>query len=102
MPVFTEGTFAEQSALANIEHEDNKYDDDNNAERQPKHSLGCVSFGAANNRVFLGDSFSEKSRKDDGVSNASIISIKDIKEVRDRVPASPATAVKQPQQDYFQ
>ena len=97
--VFTEGTFAEQGEIARIlleeSNEINPYAED----EIPKHSLGSVSFGAQNRKLFMYDNSIDNQRR---VSNSisSNISIRDIQEVSDKLPASPATAVK-PNQEYF-
>ena len=73
-----------------------------------KHSMGSVSFGAQNRLTFEDTSGFDKAANDiyadnddsGKVGHGSMISIRDIQEVRDKVPASPATR-NDVNEDYF-
>ena len=100
--VFTEGTFHVEAEVARIQEvqfvDQGELSDIRPAELQPKPSFGSVSFGAQNK--FLVDSDDKAASEKLNISARnyefanSVVSIIDIQEVRDKVPASPATATK--------
>ena len=96
---YSEGTFAAEAEVSRIVEEPNYADLRHDSENLPKHSLGSISFGAQNPMPFL--DVSGDSKADRNPLGGSVVSIRDIQEVRDKVPASPATKLNEPR-PYFQ
>ena len=103
--VYNDGTFAENSEVSkNRESADQAaqaYDEllSIPVQLEPKSTLGCVSFGAANRLTFD----NPRGEANGDHPSGSIISIKDIQEISDKVPASPVSQMVPEQKDnYFQ
>ena len=87
--------FAQSAIEPNLNPLDrNSADDD-----QRQHSM--ISFGGGANNMQNSDNNLKMPQKEGHERQGSCVSIRDIQEVRDKVPASPATKLNEPI-DYFQ